>query len=104
MRVKTITTEISNNNTIINSFLLAAVVALAAYYVIGANGLASDSYKIKLMKEKLTQINEERSLLLSQKAGLEESLYALEFAKASNMVEAKNISYIFENKNVALRR
>ena len=103
-KAKIAVVKISNSNTIINSFLLAAVVALASYYVIGANGITSSNYLIKILKDKLTQINEERSVLLSQKAGLEDSLITLEFAKANNMVEAKNISYIFENGSVALRR
>lgn len=98
MRVRTDTLQF---NSIINSFILAAVVALAVYYVIGANIMTSRNYKVKLLEDKLTQINEERSLLLSQKASLENALVILEFAKAKNMVEAKNISYIFENGSVA---
>lgn len=103
MKQKAITIEEFNYYTIINSFLLAGVVAIAAYYVVSANVMASKNYKIKLLKDKLTQINEEQSNLLSQKAGLEDALITLEFAKTNKMVEAKNISYIFENKNVAQR-
>jgi len=87
---------------VINSILLAAGALLILYYVIGANGIASASYKIKILNDRLAQLNEEQSNLIAQKAGVEESV-AIEFAKSHNMVEAKNTSYIFESKNVAQR-
>ena len=87
----------------INIFLLGAIVALALYYVIGANGLASGNYEVKLLSDKLNQLDEEQASLLSQKAGIEETLITHEFARSHNMVEAKNISYIFENGSVAQR-
>src|SRR3989338_7553451 len=103
-KTKTAVQSFNSQYAIINSFLLSAALALLAYYVVGANALASSNYKIKVLKDRLTQINDERGALLSQKAGLEESLFALEYAKANNMVEAKNISYIFKNKTAALKR
>lgn len=87
----------------INTFLLAAIVALALYYIIGANGLAAVNYKVKLLNDKLIQLDEEQAGLLSKKAGIEETLITHEFARSHNMVEAKNISYIFENSSVAQR-
>lgn len=89
--------------SIVNGFLLAAVAALMFYYIVGANGIASSNYKIKLLSDKLTQLHEEQSSLIAEKAGLEESLVTLEYAKSHNMVEAKNTAYIFESKNVALQ-
>ena len=87
----------------INIFLLAAIVAFAFYYIIGANGLASVNYEVKILNDKLIQLDEEQAALLAQKAGIEETLITHEFARSHNMVEAKNISYIFEKSNVAQR-
>lgn len=87
----------------INVFLLAAIVALALYYIIGANGLASVNYRVKLLNDKLIQLDEEQAALLAKKSGIEETLVTHEFARSHNMVEAKNISYIFENSSVAQR-
>lgn len=86
-----------------NIFLLTAIVALALYYIIGANGLAAVNYKVKLLNDKLTQLDEDQAILLSKKAGVEETLITHEFARSHNMVEAKNISYIFEKSSVAQR-
>lgn len=86
---------------VINTILLTAGALLLVYYIIGANNLASSNYKIKVLNGQLTQLNEEQSGLVAQKAGIEESIVTLEFAKSHNMVEAKNISYIFESRNVA---
>ena len=88
---------------VINTILLTAGVLLMLYYIMGANGMTSDNYKVKLMNDRLTQLNEEQSTLLAQKAGLEESLVTLNFAKSHSMVEAKNITYLFEARNVAQR-
>lgn len=88
---------------IINTMLLAAGALLILYYITGANGLASGNYKIKLLNDKLSLLNDKQSALMSQKSGLEDSLITPDFAKSHNMVEAKNISYIFESRNVAQR-
>ncbi len=96
-------TQTNTFQLVINSFLLTGILALAAYYVIGANAMASRNYKIRLLEDKFTQLNEEQAGLLSQKAGLEDTLIVLEFAKANNMAEAKNVSYIFESGDVAQR-
>ena len=88
---------------VINAMLLAAGAILVVYYIVGANAIASDSYKAKLLNDRLMQLNEEQSTLLSQKASIDESSIAREFALSHNMVEAKNFSYIFETRNVAQR-
>ncbi len=88
---------------VINTILLTAGALLIIYYIIGANNLTSTNYKIKLLSDQLAQLNEEQSSLISQKAGVEESIVTLGFAKSHNMVEAKNISYVFESSNVAQR-
>lgn len=88
---------------VINSFLITTGVLLLLYYIVGSNGVASDSYKIKTLSERLVQVNDEQSALLARKAGIEESFVTIDFAKSYNMVEAKNVFHIFESKNVALQ-
>ena len=88
---------------VLNTMLLAASALLLVYYIIGANNIASDNYRIKLFIDRLTQLNEEQSNLFAQKTMVDESAVIRSFAQSHNMVEVKNISYIFESSNVAQR-
>ena len=74
------------------------------YYVMMANAIASKNYKTQVLREKIQSLAETNSVLMTKKLILETPMALLEFAKAQQLVEARNISYIFEGKNVALRR
>ena len=73
------------------------------YYVVQANIIAASNYKISLLNQKLESLNEVRSSLAAQKSSMEDPARILEFALSQKMVEAKNVVYLFENGNVALR-
>ena len=90
-----------NSVLVVNTILLIVSALLIAYYIIGANSITSDNYKIKLFNDRLMQFNEEQSNLLAQKGTFDETFMIREFAQVHNMVEAKNISYIFESRDVA---
>lgn len=92
-----------DSTLVLNTMLLAVSALLLVYYIIGANSITSDNYRIKLLIDRLTQFNEEQSNLLAQKASIDESSVIRAFAQTHNMIEAKNISYIFESSNVAQR-
>lgn len=77
---------------------------MVIYYVIQANIIAADSYKISLLNKKLESLNEIRSSLSAQKSSMEDPARILDFALSHNMVEVKNAVYLFENGNVALQR
>ncbi len=83
--------------------IVFAVVLMLVYYVVVANSITAWDYKIQKISEKLLSLNEEGSSLMAQRAHLEDTGLLDSFAKSSNMVEAKNVVYLFENKNVALR-
>lgn len=66
--------------------------------------MATDKYQIKVLDEKLTSLNEVRTSLAAKRSAVEDPSGLMDFAKGHNMVEAKNVTYIFENGNVALRQ
>ena len=88
---------------ILNVILSLIVGLLVIYYVVQANIIAADNYKINLLNQKLDSLNETRSSLAAQKSSMEDPARILDFAVSQNMVEAKNTAYLFENGNVALR-
>lgn len=88
---------------VFNVILLLMAGLLILYYVIQANVIAADSYKVNLLNEKLDSLNEIRSSLVAKKSAIQEPSRILDFALSQNMVEAKNPSYIFENGSVALK-
>lgn len=86
-----------------NVILIAVFGLLLSFYIIQANMIAADKYQVKFLNEKLTSLNEVRTSLAAQRSETEDPSELMEFARAKGMVEAKNITYIFENGNVALR-
>jgi len=87
-----------------NILLLGIAGLLLFFYIIQANVIAADKYKIKILNEKLTSLNEFETSLAVQKSEAENPSELMEFARSRNMVEAKNITYLFENGNVALKQ
>ncbi len=97
-----------NHNPVSTVFILNVVISLIAglliiYYVVQANIIAADNYKINLLNEKIDSLNGVRSSLAAQKLSMEDPARILDFAVSQNMVEAKNTVYLFENGNVALK-
>lgn len=89
---------------IVNTIIVLVAGLLMVYYVIQANVIAASNYKINLLNQKLESLNEIRSSLATQKSSMEDPAKVLDFALSQNMVEAKNIVYLFENQDVALGR
>jgi len=88
---------------IFNVTLSLIVGLLVIYYVVQANIIAASEYKISLLNQRLESLNEIRSSLEAQKSLMEDPTKILDFALSQNMVEAKNVVYLFENGDVALR-
>ncbi|MBI2064163.1 MAG: hypothetical protein HYT66_00405 [Candidatus Yanofskybacteria bacterium] len=98
-------TQIQPINPILvsNVILLGIFGLLLSFYIIQANIIAADKYKVKILNEKLTSLNEIRTSLAAERSETEDPSELMEFARAKGMIEAKNITYIFENGNVALK-
>ncbi len=89
---------------IINGSLILVFGVMAFLYVIWANGAASYDYQSTQLREELVRLTDTNSALLSQKNSTEDPASAVEFAHNQGMVEAKDVVYVFENGNVALRK
>ena len=87
----------------INITLVGVITLLFFYYVTMANSIAAKNYKIQALREKAELLSEANGSLMSKKVVLDSPTTLLEFAQASNLVEAKNVVYIFENRSVAKR-
>ncbi|OGN01848.1 MAG: hypothetical protein A3B91_04025 [Candidatus Yanofskybacteria bacterium RIFCSPHIGHO2_02_FULL_41_29] len=88
----------------INFALFGVVLLLTFYYIMMANNVTAKSYKVQTLRDKIESLVEVNSVLMSKKIATESQAILLEFAKAKNLVEARNIVYIFENTNVALQK
>lgn len=103
MRKDLVTTKEQDIVLWTNLCLIATVALLLFYYIITANSIAGTSYRIQTLQDKISILAEINSSLMSNKISKENPVALLEFAKSRNLVEARNVSYIFENKNVAQR-
>ena len=87
-----------------NMIFLVMILTLLFYYVVTANSIASKNYRTQILADKIELLSETNNLLMSQKLALDTPVKISEFARSQQLIEAKNISYIFEKKNVALQR
>lgn len=101
---KVITYRLVGQMVWFNIFLLAFITALILYYVFIANRVASNDYKLSTLQNKLVSIQEENSLLSAKKLSFDNMPSLVQFANNSNMVEALNVTHIFEKGSVALNR
>ncbi len=88
----------------LNGLLLVFSLLLLAYYVVTANGITSGTYSVRLIHERLTSIGEENSTLLMQRLAIDDPLVLTGTAQRHGLVPARDISYLFENGNVALNK
>lgn len=75
-----------------------------AYFVSGANSIASQEYNVLSLRSQIARLNEQQSALTAEKTATEDPEAAAIYAQNRNMVEAKDIFYVFENGSVALQR
>lgn len=87
----------------VNISLIGMASLLLFYYVMMANSIASKNYKTQVLRDKIESLAEANSSLMSEKLSLENPVTLQEFALSQSLVEARNISYIFEGKNMARR-
>lgn len=85
----------------VNMLLLGAASLLLFYYIIIADRISSKNYKFQSLQNKIESLSEANTVLMSQKLSLDNPSLITNFAQSHNLVEAKNVSYIFENKDVA---
>jgi len=94
---------LSNPVVVFNIIFICLSAVGFAYYVTGVNAVASGEYRISIERTKIAKLTESQSLLTAEKSATEDPVAALVFAQAQHLVEAKDIIYVFENNNVALR-
>ncbi|OGM99056.1 MAG: hypothetical protein A2817_01695 [Candidatus Yanofskybacteria bacterium RIFCSPHIGHO2_01_FULL_39_8b] len=87
----------------VNVSLAGVILLLLFYYVMIANSIASKNYRTQILQDKIESLTEINSILMSKKLILENPATLLSFAHVQQLVEVKNVSYIFEGKNVAQR-
>jgi len=87
----------------INIMFIGIVSLLLFYYVMMANVVSAENYRMQTLRDKIEMLADTNVGLMNQKLLLENPNTLFEFAKSHGLIEAKNISYIFENKNVAQR-
>lgn len=89
---------------VLNLLLFGLCAIALAYFVSGANSIASQEYHVLSLRSQIALLNEQQSALTAEKTATEDPEAAALYAQDRNMVEAKDIFHVFENGSVALRR
>ncbi|KKT28213.1 MAG: hypothetical protein UW43_C0010G0009 [Candidatus Yanofskybacteria bacterium GW2011_GWA1_44_21] len=93
-----------NGIIFINFLLLGIFISLIFGYVVFSNKITADSYQVKILNDRILNLTEDHGALTAHQAELEDESLLADYAQTHNMVEAADISYLFENGDVALRR
>ena len=88
----------------VNMLLLAVVGGLILFYVLQANSITSDQYRVQTLNQEAQALSEQHMNLVQQQAQNENSSSLAAFATGNGMIEARGISHIFEAKDVAYQR
>lgn len=78
--------------------------SLLFVFVFKTNAVTAGEYKIKIFNEQISSLNGENSILAARQSEIEKSGFLAKFAAENNMVEAKNIIHIFDEKDVAMKK
>lgn len=89
---------------LLNIALLVLCSAFVFYYVVRANVLAANDYKISSLRSDLNQVTAENAGLLAVQATNDNPSAIMAYAQKSGMVPAGNASYVFANNRVALNQ
>lgn len=87
---------------ITNVALGLAALGLMIYFVVGANAVAADRYLIRELNERAVSLASENGLLMAERARVEDPALLADFARKNNMIEARDVAYIFETGRVAV--
>lgn len=85
----------------INIVLIGVCLSLFFYYIAAANSITDKNYKILELRVKLDNLTETSGVLAAERLSLESIAVLRSLAGSLDLVEAKDVSYIFENKNLA---
>lgn len=86
-----------------NIVLLGLFIISLFLYIIQVNVTTSNNYKVRLLNDKISSLNEAHAALMASKLEIENLDLVSTFAK-TNMVEATNTVAMFGESGVALRR
>jgi len=99
------TTVLNYNGTaVLNVFLAAAIAFLMIYFVIVSNIMTASKYKTGLLNQELMDLSEVNGQLTSRKLLTDVPSEVINFAQSQNMIEAKHVTHIFEDSDVAALR
>ena len=87
-----------------NGILGVVVVSLLVYYVVQANMLAADTWRLRTMQDELTRVRDVRAQLVAQQSQLEDRTVLTQSAVAAGMVPAGTIASLTQTANVATAR
>jgi hypothetical protein len=86
-----------------NISLALLAFSLLTYYIVQANVIAADAYRIKSLQDEMLLLQEQNTSLLAEKSLIEDASVIQAFAQQHNMVSAgRDAVYLFESSNVAL--
>jgi hypothetical protein len=86
-----------------NLALAVSALVLVVYYVAQANVVASRSWEMRVLQDKLGQIHQERDTVVSRQGELDDRIALERLAAGSGLVPAGTIVYLFQDGSVAAR-
>lgn len=87
-----------------NRILLVAVVVLLLYYVVQANTLAADTWRLRAAQDQLSSLRSTRDGIVAQQGQLSDRSVLTQLAAQQGMVPAGTVAYLIQSSDVATAR
>jgi cell division protein FtsL len=89
---------------VVNMVLIALFVIMLFVYVMQMNGITAGNYKIKVLNDKISSLNETHGILMANKVAVENPELILQYAKTNSMIEAGSPVAMYAENDFALKR
>ena len=86
-----------------NSILLVLTILAFLAFIVASNGITSNQYRLRLLRDRLLSDQDLNSQLTSTDSPDAEHQQILQFAQSRGMVEARDAGHLFERDSVAIR-
>ena len=88
----------------INLFLIGIVALSLLFYILETNAITSSNFKISSLNDQMSGLNEIHSSLVVKQNTAQSTSEVINFVVSNNMVESKDVAYMYDDGSVALKR
>lgn len=89
---------------VVNAVLVGLFVIMLLVYVMQINGATTKNYRIKLLNDKISSLNDTQSALFASKSAVDDIALIEGYARANSMIKGDGSVALYGDAGVAMQR